>query len=215
MILNERNRSYSKCANSRKREEVRRRKAQAADREMRGVCSMSKRNLRPITLGLVVGSREFFNGAPALETRRQLIAQLDKLKVAYQHPAGRGDEERGGAVARGRAPLRGAFSRAARNDRRAGDLPAELRRRDRDLRARQRGAARRSDPAPGQQRRNRQGRRRRAAATPSAASSPSPTISINTACRSPTRRATPATSTARNSPPISTGSPESAAWCAA
>ncbi len=44
---------------------------------------MMKRNLRPITLGLVVGSREFFNAAPALETRRQLIAQLDKLGVVY------------------------------------------------------------------------------------------------------------------------------------
>ena len=44
---------------------------------------MAKRNLRPITLGLVVGSREFFNAAPALETRRQLIAQLEKLGVGY------------------------------------------------------------------------------------------------------------------------------------
>jgi L-fucose isomerase-like protein len=44
---------------------------------------MPKRNLRPITLGLVVGSREFFNGAPALETRRHLIAQLDRLGAAY------------------------------------------------------------------------------------------------------------------------------------
>ena len=34
-------------------------------------------------LGLVVGSREFFNGAPALETRKQLIAQLDRLNVGY------------------------------------------------------------------------------------------------------------------------------------
>ena len=44
---------------------------------------MSTRNLKPITLGLAVGSREFFNAAPALETRRQLVAQLDKLGVAY------------------------------------------------------------------------------------------------------------------------------------
>ena len=44
---------------------------------------MAKRNLRPITLGLVVGSREFFNAAPAIETRRQLTAQLDKLGVGY------------------------------------------------------------------------------------------------------------------------------------
>jgi L-fucose isomerase-like protein len=44
---------------------------------------MSKRSHRPITLGLVVGSREFFNAAPALATRAQLIAQLEKLGVAY------------------------------------------------------------------------------------------------------------------------------------
>ncbi len=45
---------------------------------------MTQRNLRPITLGLVIGSREFFNGAPALESRRQLIAQLEKLDVRYE-----------------------------------------------------------------------------------------------------------------------------------
>ena len=42
---------------------------------------MTKRNLRPIRFGLVVGSREFFNGAPALETRKALLAQLDRLGV--------------------------------------------------------------------------------------------------------------------------------------
>jgi len=44
---------------------------------------MNKPNLRPIKFGLVVGSREFFNGAPALETRQQLVAQLDRLNVGY------------------------------------------------------------------------------------------------------------------------------------
>jgi L-fucose isomerase-like protein len=44
---------------------------------------MTKRNLRPIRLGLIVGSREFFNAAPAIETRKQLIAQLDRLKIGY------------------------------------------------------------------------------------------------------------------------------------
>jgi L-fucose isomerase-like protein len=44
---------------------------------------MTKRNLRPVKLGLVIGSREFFNAAPALESRRQLIAQLDKLGVEF------------------------------------------------------------------------------------------------------------------------------------
>ncbi len=43
---------------------------------------MTKRNLRPIRLGLVVGSREFFNGAPALQTREELLKQLDGLNVA-------------------------------------------------------------------------------------------------------------------------------------
>ena len=44
---------------------------------------MTKRNLRPVKLGLVIGSREFFNGAPALESRRQLIAQLETLGVEF------------------------------------------------------------------------------------------------------------------------------------
>jgi L-fucose isomerase-like protein len=44
---------------------------------------VSRPNLRPIKLGLVVGSREFFNGAPALETRKELIAHLDRLNIGY------------------------------------------------------------------------------------------------------------------------------------
>jgi L-fucose isomerase-like protein len=48
-----------------------------------GAKAMKKRNLRPIKLGLVVGSREFFNAAPALETRKQLTAQLDRMGVGY------------------------------------------------------------------------------------------------------------------------------------
>jgi hypothetical protein len=43
---------------------------------------MNNRNLRPIKLGLVVGSREFFNGAPALETRKEVLDQLDRINVA-------------------------------------------------------------------------------------------------------------------------------------
>jgi L-fucose isomerase-like protein len=43
---------------------------------------MSKSNLRPIKFGLVVGSREFFNGEPALQTRKALLEQLDRLQVA-------------------------------------------------------------------------------------------------------------------------------------
>ncbi|MBV8320521.1 MAG: fucose isomerase [Hyphomicrobiales bacterium] len=44
---------------------------------------MNKRNLRPIRLGLVVGSREFFNAAPALETRKELLGQLERLDIGY------------------------------------------------------------------------------------------------------------------------------------
>ena len=44
---------------------------------------MTKSNLRQVRLGLVIASREFFNGAPALESRRQLVAQLDRLNVGY------------------------------------------------------------------------------------------------------------------------------------
>jgi L-fucose isomerase-like protein len=38
---------------------------------------------RKITLGLIVGSREFFNGTLALDARRDLLAQLDRLGVDY------------------------------------------------------------------------------------------------------------------------------------
>ena len=38
---------------------------------------MTKSNLRRVRLGLVIASREFFNGAPALESRRQLVEHLD------------------------------------------------------------------------------------------------------------------------------------------
>ena len=47
---------------------------------------MNRRNLRPIKLGLVVGSREFFNGAPALQTRADLLQQLECLGVAVSIP---------------------------------------------------------------------------------------------------------------------------------
>jgi len=47
----------------------------------RGENRMIRPNLRQIRLGLVVGSREFFNGAPALEARSQLMAQLERLNV--------------------------------------------------------------------------------------------------------------------------------------
>lgn len=45
---------------------------------------MATRFRREITLGLVIGSRRFFNGAVALEAREQLTAQLDALGIGYR-----------------------------------------------------------------------------------------------------------------------------------
>ena len=38
---------------------------------------------KKISLGLIIGSREFFNGKLALDARRDVIAQLDKLGIGY------------------------------------------------------------------------------------------------------------------------------------
>jgi L-fucose isomerase-like protein len=38
---------------------------------------------KKISLGLIIGSREFFNGKLALDARREVIAQLDKLNIGY------------------------------------------------------------------------------------------------------------------------------------
>lgn len=38
---------------------------------------------KKISLGLIIGSREFFNGTLALDARRDVIAQLDKLGIGY------------------------------------------------------------------------------------------------------------------------------------
>ena len=38
---------------------------------------------KKITLGLIIGSREFFNGTLALDARRDLLAQLDRIGVGY------------------------------------------------------------------------------------------------------------------------------------
>ena len=98
---------------------------------------MNKRNLRPIKLGLVVGSREFFNGAPALQTRAELLRQLDRMNVASAIlPV---DATKNGAVqSREDARRYAAFFREQReDDRRPRHLSTELRRRDRDFGARQ------------------------------------------------------------------------------
>ncbi|MEF2074512.1 L-fucose/L-arabinose isomerase family protein [Consotaella aegiceratis] len=39
---------------------------------------------KPITFGLIVGSRQFFNGEPAKASRAEVIAQLDRLGVGYR-----------------------------------------------------------------------------------------------------------------------------------
>jgi L-fucose isomerase-like protein len=70
---------------------------------------------RPVTLGLAVGSRLFFNGAPALAARAQLIAQLEKLGVAFQIlPAEATDN--GAVQSRKDAALYGDFFRAHRDE---------------------------------------------------------------------------------------------------
>lgn len=70
---------------------------------------------RPVTLGLVVGSRLFFNGAPALAAREQAIVQFEKLGVAIRTlPA---DATENGAVqSRKDAALYGDFFRSQRDD---------------------------------------------------------------------------------------------------
>ena len=211
MRLIARNRSFSK------RSKIGRRQAPMACTrrgrlQTRGLKRMP--NLRQIKLGLVVGSREFFNGAPALETRKQLIAQLDRLNVGYDIlPV---EATKNGAVqSREDARVYAARFRQQRDtiDGLVICLPnfgdeiaiAEL--------VVKPDSASPSYCKPATMKSTRS--TSPAAGTRSAASSRSPTISINMACRSPTRRAIPATSTVRNSPPISTGSREPAAWCAA
>lgn len=50
----------------------------------------------PVTLGLIIGSRQFFNGALALGARQDLLAQLEQLGIGYRIlPA---DATRNGAV---------------------------------------------------------------------------------------------------------------------
>ena len=40
--------------------------------------------LAPVTFGLILSSRAFFNGSLALDGRRQLLAQLDQLGIGYR-----------------------------------------------------------------------------------------------------------------------------------
>jgi L-fucose isomerase-like protein len=70
---------------------------------------------KPVTLGLIVGSRLFFNGAPAIAAREQAIAQLKKLGIAVKTlPA---DATVNGAVqSRKDAALYADFFRAHRDE---------------------------------------------------------------------------------------------------
>ena len=95
---------------------------------------------KPVRLGLIVGSRLFFNGAPALASHEQAIDQFGKLGIAVKTlPA---DATENGAVQsrEDAAPYGDFFREHARRDRRARDPAAEFRRRDRNFRTRQRGA---------------------------------------------------------------------------
>ena len=69
----------------------------------------------PVRLGLIVGSRLFFNGAPALAAREQAIDQLGKLGISVKTlPA---DATENGAVqSRKDAALYGDFFRSQRDE---------------------------------------------------------------------------------------------------
>lgn len=70
---------------------------------------------KPVTLGLAVGSRLFFNGAPALAARAQLTAQLARLGVAFKIPPAEATEN-GAVQSRKDAAFYGDFFRAHRDE---------------------------------------------------------------------------------------------------
>ena len=45
---------------------------------------MSMNAMRKVTLGVVIGSRAFFNGAPCKAAREEVIAHLDRLGVGVE-----------------------------------------------------------------------------------------------------------------------------------
>lgn len=70
---------------------------------------------RPVTLGLIVGSRLFFNGAPAIAAREQAIAHFKKLGIAVKTlPADATDN--GAVQSRKDAALYADFFRSQRDD---------------------------------------------------------------------------------------------------
>jgi L-fucose isomerase-like protein len=70
---------------------------------------------KPVTLGLIVGSRLFFNGQPALAARAQVVAQLEKLGVAVKTMPAEATEN-GAVQSRKDAALYGDFFRAHRDE---------------------------------------------------------------------------------------------------
>lgn len=70
---------------------------------------------KPVTLGLIVGSRLFFNGVPAVRAREQAITQFGKLGIAVKTLPP--DATENGAVqSRKDAALYGDFLRSVRDD---------------------------------------------------------------------------------------------------
>jgi L-fucose isomerase-like protein len=70
---------------------------------------------KPVTLGLAVGSRLFFNGAPALAARAQLLAQLEKLGLDFKILPVEATEN-GAVQSRKDVTLYGDFFRAHRDE---------------------------------------------------------------------------------------------------
>ena len=70
---------------------------------------------KPITLGVIVGSRQFFNGAPALVSRSEVIAQLDALGVGHLMLPAEATEN-GAVQSRDDARLYARFFREHRDD---------------------------------------------------------------------------------------------------
>jgi len=70
---------------------------------------------KPLTLGLIVGSRQFFNGAPAIASRVEAIAQLDSLGIRHLIPP-REATENGAVQSREDASLYTRFLREHRDE---------------------------------------------------------------------------------------------------
>lgn len=70
---------------------------------------------KPLKLAVVVGSRQFFNGEPAIVARRQVLAQLERLGIEPVIPPLEATEN-GAVQSRSDAALYGDFFRARRDE---------------------------------------------------------------------------------------------------